>query len=99
MLHEHQQKNSFTMNQNNIICFKSREIEPSFKFMFIGAFTNIFLDGNSMWNITECSSWIPIVNFYFQNSKQLSSKETEGLLNIFFNGLHLVENKSSCHEL
>lgn len=83
MLHEHQQKNSFNMNQNNIVSFQSREIEPSFKFMFIGASTNIFLDGKSMRSITECSSWIPIVNFYFQSSKQLSSKETEDLLNIF----------------
>lgn len=71
------------MNQNNIICFQSREIEPPFKFMFIGASTNIFLDGKSMWSISECSSWIPIVNFYFQSFKQLSSKETEDLLNIF----------------
>lgn len=83
MLHEHQQKNSFNMNQNNIVGFQSREVESSFKFMFIGASTNIFLDGKSMRSITECSSWIPIVNFYFQSSKQLSSKETEDLLNIF----------------
>lgn len=82
-LHEHQQKNSFNTNQNNIICFQSREIELSFKFMFIGAFTKIFLDGKSIWSITECSSWIPIVNFYFQSSKQLSFQRDWGSFKYF----------------
>jgi len=69
MLYECQQKNSFNMNQNNIICFKSSEIEPAFRFMLIEASTNIFLDENLTWSITGYLSWSSLLNFYFQSSQ------------------------------
>lgn len=94
ILSECQLKNSFGRNKkhqtHNIICFKSRESEPAF--MFIGAYTNIFLAGNVTWSITECSSCSSKVNCCFEG-------DWRSFIYAIFNELHSEENRSSGHEL